>query len=376
MTINNLSKHWGLYTPREPLSPSEHVQCTNIVGILTVIAGNTPKMLSFTVLFRHHTTVRAYPGGVGRRHEHKTNTVLLSFVLDPVEYLPVCPWSHGFSEISTSVFSLSPFHVIKIFNTENLHVLPGKFINNLIYIVGTFFIALFARLRTRFSFKNFISDIFKISSKKSPGRISYELINSYVYPKCLSFCFQFCVWAFHPDGTEIFRKTNALYKLSSRHGEPFIDRSRLSGRDDYFMPFSKTTEFQNEIKGFISSFYRNKLSIQDSGACVNGKRTGFTESFGRLFCADNYFKSLLKSLRFISLRKSGVLETIKSFFVQFPWFLPKGFNVEINGSSIGLKESIDSSFLFSSDETERDFTGTFHKLVKMKYLIMKVDIIL
>jgi len=361
MTINNLSKHRGLYTPREPQSPSEHIQCTDIIGILTVIAGNTPKMLSFTVLFRHHTTIRTYPGGVGRRHIHKTNTVLLSFVLDPVEYLPVCPWSHGFSEISTSVFSLSPFHVVKILNTKNLHVLPGKFINNLIYIVGTFFIALFTRFRTRFPFKNLIPNTFKTGSKKSSGRISYELINSYVYSKCLSLCFQFCVWAFHPDGTGVFRETNALYKFSSWYSEPFIDRSRLSGRNSDSVIFFETTEFKNKIKGFMSSFYRNKLSIQDSRACVNGKRARFTESFGRLFCADNYFKSLFKSLRFISLRKSGVLETVKSFFVQFSRFLPKGFNVEINGSSIGLKESIESSFLFESDETERDFTGTFHK---------------
>ncbi len=286
-------------------------------------------MLSFTVLFRHHTTVWACPGSVGRRYTHKTNTVLLSFFLDPVEYLPVCPWSHGFPKKSTSVFSLSPFHVTKFLDTKNLNVSPGKFIKYLIYIVSSFFISSFTGFRTRFSSKNFISNFLETRPKKFSCRINNEFIDSKVDPKCFTLCFTLCIRTCHPDRTSILGKTDSLYKLSFRHSEPFINRFSLSGRDSYFMPFFKTTKLQNEIKGFISLFYRNELSIQNSRTCVNRERAGFTKSFSRLFCAGNYFKSLFKCLRFISLRQSCILETNQSFFIQLSWMIPEGFDVEI-----------------------------------------------
>ena len=137
-TTFNLRKHQGLYTPSEFDSQCEHIQCTDSVGILRVAAGNASKILSYATLLRHHPTNRTRPGSIGRRHEHKTNTVLFCFGLSPVEYSPVCPWRHSFSKIFSTIFSFTTFKIFKIFHSKNFKIIPRNMIQISIDKILTF----------------------------------------------------------------------------------------------------------------------------------------------------------------------------------------------------------------------------------------------
>lgn len=116
----------GLYAPRSRRSSSENIRCADCVGIAGATAGQTTKLLSFAVFFMRRSAVGTGSGGVGRINANKTNTVLLRFVFDPVEYPPVCPRRHSFAKVFAPALLFAALHVVKRFDANRVDGVPRR----------------------------------------------------------------------------------------------------------------------------------------------------------------------------------------------------------------------------------------------------------
>lgn len=120
----------GLYAPQSRQSASANIQCSDRIGVACATTGETLKLLSFAVFFMRRSAVGTGSGGVGRINFHKTNTVLLRFVFNPVEYPPVGPRRNSFAKGFAPAFFLAALHIVKGLDANCLNRPPGQLIDS------------------------------------------------------------------------------------------------------------------------------------------------------------------------------------------------------------------------------------------------------
>lgn len=106
----------GLYAPQNRQSTSENILRSDGVGIGCVATAQATKPLFPAVVFMRRSTDRTGTGSIGRTHANKQNTVLLRFMFDSVEHLPICPRRHSFTKRFSSTFLFASLHIQKRFH--------------------------------------------------------------------------------------------------------------------------------------------------------------------------------------------------------------------------------------------------------------------
>ena len=364
-TTNQLFEHRGLYAPDKPHSPSEHIPSSYYVCVLRVAAGYASKLLSYSAFLRHHPAEGTCTGSVGRRHEQKTNTVLLCFGFYPVEYLPVCPWCHSFSETFSFTFFLTCFQSLQIFHSKNMNIFPRKSVQIFINEVFPLPDSPQSPIRPWDSSSDLVSDSLELGSVEVPVRVRDEFIYSLVQSQALPCLFRFFAWAFDPDSYSTFREAAALDEFSVT-GQPFINGLGLSGGNGQPMTLFQGRNSEYQVKGLFTGLDRDELRVEDGRAFKNGTGSRFTEFMSGTFCGYDYFQGLFESVGLIAFRESGRLESGQGRPIKFTRAGPEGLNEEVDCGPVGLKESGEGPFFPSGEEFESYFTGTLHNRKETK----------
>jgi hypothetical protein len=171
-------KPGGLYAPQSRQSSSENIRCADCVGIARATTGETSKLLSFAVFFMRRSAIGTGSGSIGRINAHKTNTVLLSFLFDPVEHLPVCPRRHSLTKRFASALLFATLHIVKGFNTNGINLMPRQLIDNSIDQVVPLFLRFCSSLATRLTAFDLIPDSFELFAVMISVGIREQLINA------------------------------------------------------------------------------------------------------------------------------------------------------------------------------------------------------
>lgn len=214
---HDLLRPWGLYAPKNRQGTNEDVRCSDKVGIRCVAATDTTKLLSLAIILRHLATelTGTLPGGIGRRHRHKQNTVLLRFGLYPVEHLPVCPGCHSLSKSFAPILLISPFHVVQFLHTYGTKRGPGQLVESLIDQVVSFSQRSLAPFAPRSSAFDFVSHLFE-SDAEEFGLLPIGERDQFVDPNIeandLSLRPGRLIRQLDPQDKSIFRKSTSLNK--------------------------------------------------------------------------------------------------------------------------------------------------------------------
>jgi hypothetical protein len=281
----------------------------------------------------------------------KFYTVFLTFLCNHLYHLTICPRCHRFSELFSSVFLFTCFEMLQILDCQQLQAIKRQSVyllpNEIIPVPDRSCFSFAARL----SSFDLVSNGFEISSVVIATRVTDEFVHTDVDTKEFTLPFDGQVRQFNPKDNSIFRKSTALYKLGKGFGNPFIDNgSFLCGNRD-FLALLKTGYPDDQVEAPLAIFNRNEFAIQNGRAPENRNRARLAKCLCGFLCGYDGFQSLFEGLAFVSLGETGFArwESGKGIFVEFAPCFPKGFDVEIDGSPVGFKQSIDTPLLrFSS----------------------------
>src|SRR5215510_14846515 len=124
-----LLKPGGLYAPQSRQRASENYLRSDRIGVTCATTDDAQKFLSVAVFFMRRSALGTGSGSVGRIYANKTNTVLLRFVFDPVEYPPVGPRRHRFTKRFASALLFATLQIVKGFDANRVDGAPRQLID-------------------------------------------------------------------------------------------------------------------------------------------------------------------------------------------------------------------------------------------------------
>jgi len=343
-------------------SSIENVQGSDMIGISTVVAPDTLKILSSPVFSCHQPTARTCPGGVSGIHGYKTNTVLLGQLRDPCHDLPVCPWGNRFTEIFRTIFSFTFFQIFKIFNTQNPYRFPGKPFKDLIDVILSLGMCPGSGFAAGLFSLNRLNNFFYARAILSSIRIYNELIKAYVYTQSRAF-FHFGGRNFHPDPDPVISQDTALFNFSSWLIEPIIQTFMGLKRDDYGMTLGKTGNFKNIVERALSFFDFGHEAGQSQGSIGDDRFSGISsKSSGGFSISRENFHSPFQGILAMSVGQRSSLEPVQGFGIEGSRIFPQGIDEELDGWSELSFQGLEFTGLDLGDLIQGYFYGTVHKV--------------
>jgi hypothetical protein len=300
-------------------------------------AGQTTKLLSFAVFFMRRSAIGTGSGSVGRINSHKTNTVLLSFVFDPVEHPPVCPRRHSFTKRFASALLFATLHIVKVFDAKRVDGAPRQLIDSpidQIFALSEGSLSAFASRLTAF---DLVSDLFEPLAVMVPFGIREQIVDADVNGQNLAINFHFSVRNFNPQDKAILVESASSNELGGRPRNPLIENGGALCRDSQPLALIENRQFDDQIEAVTPFFNYYKLGVQHSRAFEDRAGCGNPQFLRRFLCSNDDLNGLLQRLTFISLREPRLFQSLKCRFVQLAWILPKAMYVEVNRRSIGFK---------------------------------------
>lgn len=238
--------------------------------------------------------------------------------------------------------------------SEDRKLIPWQFLNLLANEVPTLLKSV-ALSFTPFLFPvDFVSERFEIAKNLSIASRD-EVIHTLVDAQNLPGLFDRKVWQIHPDDEFIFGQGAALNELGKRLFKPFIQNLRFLCEDYYSGVFLERCYSGDEVERLFSILERDKFFREQCRPTKDGPARFNLEGFGAFLCRDDDRQSLFKRSVFLFIGQTDFVcrETRERLCIERAFCFPEGFDEEINGMAIRLKEGGDSRLFLGSCKLQR-----------------------
>jgi hypothetical protein len=112
----------------------------------------------------HRCAIGTGTGRIGRIEANKQNAVLLCFLFNPVECVPVGPRCHSVTKLFTSPFLFTSLHIVKRFHAKHGNSIKGQAVNSGVEIMPSLFAGASFPLASRLTTFDLISNRFELAS--------------------------------------------------------------------------------------------------------------------------------------------------------------------------------------------------------------------
>ena len=353
---HHLLRSRGLQAPEGRQGTSEDVLCSDGVGVPCVAARDAQKFLSPAIQLVHRATDGACAGGVGRIIGQRQNTVLLGFEFDPVDCLPVHPRGKCLTKRFTSIFMFPSFQSGEVLVADGAKLGPRQEIDGVVDVVGALGECPVPSLGLGFAPPDFIPDRFEFPSVVMAVRVGDQFVDAEIHAQDLAPGLGWQVGDVDPQNHRALRQGASLGEFRSGFGQPLIKDGSLSGGDSYSMAFMERRKTNNKIER-TTSFLDSNLHFIDYGISVK-KWTRDVFSFGCPLGTDDNSQCLFQSHTFVPCGEPAIFKDLVGWDSGF---VPEVFDVEVDGRTVGLEESVDRHTFPGGGEFEAYFAGPLHR---------------
>ena len=357
-------------------STIESIQCSDEVGVRTVVALDTSKGLSFPVFLGYPPTVRACPGGIARVVGDEENTVLLGQLVNPLDCLPVCPGGHGLPETFTSTFFLSFLHASKIFSSDHCKLIPRKSFDFGVDEVLSSSSGSKPPSAPWSAATDSLANSFKSLAVPSIVGIDEKLIVADIYSQYLSFEYfirrNLVYGDSDPKGQQIVPKGTALKELCSRFIEPVAKSlMRLERNYDRSTP-NEAGDLEDVIEGSFPGFDLSHEAREPHGFCYPWFSSPCPKGIGGLSGRDNSLDGDFQTVGSVPVRKTSARDLVQGLGVETSGIEPEVIDVSICTGSNFSEQSKDTAAFRCSCLFQRDFDRSLHLYRSMTRVVIAI----
>lgn len=352
---------------------SEDICCSDVIGITTVVTGDTAKVLFDPVFFGHQPTSRASTRSVSRVNIDKTHTVLLCKLLDPVQHLSVCPWGHRLTRLVRG-FLLglsSEFESGEVFNSNPLGEDPRDLFQFRVDVLLASGLRSGFALAARFLPLHCVAyglEVRPVESGRLAVRGSSQFPVASVQTEVNTEGFLRHVWYFDVQHNVIVTKNTTVFQPGTIHRQPLAQDTVSVNRDDDRGSFDHSREIYCIIKAVTLKRLDLGAEFRDTNTTGDvWERAGVSSSLGGFLGGNHGFQGHRKAVRTLTVAQAASCVPVQGLGIQPAGISPDRTTIKVDRCTVLTKDSMNGCQLGVGEIGQRKLDGSDHDSLFSSY---------